>query len=138
MTRVSVPPVPPLPPLIACVDANEDVLLLVRDCMVDAGFRAVTFTSPIRYGAQPVIDFVTYLAPAIVIYTLSPPYAASWAEYHRVVQEVPECPILPTTTNKAALERVVGPTDALEVLATPTDLDALCAAVRHTLALRHR
>ena len=24
--------------------------------MIDAGYRAVTFASPIRYGAQPVID----------------------------------------------------------------------------------
>jgi hypothetical protein len=133
MTPVTVPP---LPPLIACVDSNEDVVLLVRDCMVDAGYRAVTFASPIRYGAQPVIDFVTYLAPDMAIYCVSPPYAASWAEYRRLVQEVPECLVLPTTTHKSALERLVGPTDTLEVLATPGDLDALAGVVRKLLGGR--
>lgn len=125
---------PPLPALIACVDSSEDVLLLLRDCMVDAGYRAVTFASPIRYGAQPVVDFLTYLAPQLAIYTISPPYRESWGEYEHLRGEVPECPIVPTTTNKAALERLVGPTDALEVLATPLDLAALLAEVRARLA----
>lgn len=126
--------VPPLPPLIACVDSSDDVLLLLRDCMVDAGYRAVTFCSPIRYGPQPVIDFLTYLAPAAAIYCVSPPYEASWDEFQELQHAVPECPYLATTTNKAALERLVGPTEALEVLATASDLDRLAAAMRAVLA----
>ena len=133
MCPTSLPPLP-LPPLIACVDASEDVLLLLRDCMVDAGYRAVTFCSPIRYGLQPVVDFLTYLAPAAAIYNVSPPYQASWDEFQHLQHEVPECPCLPATTNKAALERLVGPTDTLEILATASDLDRLVAAVRLVLA----
>src|SRR6478672_1110331 len=102
-----------LPPLIACVDSSEDVLLVLRDCLVDAGYRAVTFCSPIRYGPQPVVDFLTYLAPAAAVYCVSPPYQASWDEFQHLQREVPECPCLPVTTNKAALERLVGPTTAL-------------------------
>ena len=56
---------PPLPALIACVDSSEDVLLLLRDALVDAGYRAVTFASPIRAGPQPLVDFLTYLAPRL-------------------------------------------------------------------------
>ena len=125
--------VPPLPPLIACVDASEDVLLLLRDRMVEAGYRAVTFCSPIRYGPQPVVDFLTYLAPAVAIYSVSPPYEASWDEFQHLQREVPECAYVPVTTNKAALERLVGATDVLEVLATATDLEQLVAAVRTVL-----
>ena len=127
---------PPLPPLIACVDSSDDVVLLLRDCMVDAGYRAVTFASPIRYGHQPVIDFITYLAPDIAIYAVSPPYETSWAEFLRLQRDVPETPCLPVTTHKAALERLVGPTAALEVLATASDLDALAAATGALLAGR--
>ena len=125
---------PPLPALIACVDSSEDVLLLMRDRMVDAGYRAVTFASPVRYGQQPVVDFVTYLAPAAVVYCVSPPYEASWAEFLALRTEVPETPCLPVTTNKAALERLVGPTEVLEVLATAADLDVLTVAVHALLA----
>jgi hypothetical protein len=121
---------PPLPALIACVDSGEDVLLLLRDCMVDAGYRAVTFASPIRYGAQPVIDFVTYLVPDLAIFAVSPPYERSWAEFLRLRRDVPETPCLAVTTHKSALERLVGPTETLEVLATAADLMSLVAAVR--------
>lgn len=128
-------PALPLPALIACVDSSEDVLLLLRDRMVDAGYRAVTFASPIRYGPQPVVDFLTYLAPQLAIYTVAPPYRESWAEYQFVRREVPECPLVPVTTHKEALERIVGPTDALEVLAAPADLEVLLAAVQARLAV---
>jgi hypothetical protein len=124
----------PVPPLIACVDANEDVLLLLRDCMVDAGYRAVTFCSPVRYGSQPVVDFVTYLAPDLALYCASPPYEASWSEFLRLAREVPECPVLATTTNKAALERLVGPAEVLEVLASAHDLEQLVTVVCDRLA----
>lgn len=123
-----------LPALIACVDSNEDVLLLLRDQMVDAGYRAVTFTSPIRYGPQPAVDFLTYLAPRLAIYNISPPYRQSWAEYEHLCREVPECPIVPTTTNKDALERMIGPSPALEVLVNLSDVETLLAAVQARLA----
>jgi hypothetical protein len=132
LSSPSVPPV--LPALIACVDSNEDVVLLLRDRLVEAGYRAVTFCSPVRYGPQPVVDFLTYLAPAAAVYNVSPPYAASWAEFAHLRREVPECPSLATTTHKAALERLVGATEALEVLATAHDLDVLAEAVRALLA----
>lgn len=109
---------------------------MLRDCMLDAGYRAVTFVSPIRYGPQPVIDFITYLAPDAAVYNVSPPYPESWAEYHRLRRETPEIPCLATTTHKAALERLIGPTDVLEVLSTATDLAELVVAVRALLATR--
>lgn len=123
-----------LPALIACVDSSEDALLLLRDRMVDAGYRAVTFCSPIRYGPQPVIDFVTYLAPQAVIYSVSPPYSESWAEHLALARAVPEIPHVAVTINKAALERVIGQPRVLEVLATDGDLEPLVAEIRGRLA----
>ncbi len=44
-----------------------------------------------------------------------------------------DCPLVLTTTNKRVLEALVGPTDVLELIGKPFDLDELFAAVARTL-----
>jgi DNA-binding NarL/FixJ family response regulator len=121
-------------PLIACVNSSEDVALLLRDLMVAEGYRALHHITPLRYGTQPMIDFLTQLQPDVVLYTVSLPYAESWAECQQLQAAVPRARFVVTTTNKKALDLIIGPTPAIEVIGRPFDIDEVCAAVRHALA----
>src|SRR3712207_4274491 len=94
-------------PLIACVDSSEDVTQLLADYLRLEGMRAVTHVTPVRWGAAPVIAFLTDLRPDVCVFTVSAPYAESWAEFQALRAALPALPVVLTTTNKRALEAVV-------------------------------
>jgi DNA-binding response OmpR family regulator len=123
-------------PLIACVDSSEDVANLLADYLRLEGFRTVAHTTPIRWGAEPVISFIAELRPDACVFTVSLPYAESWAEFQALRAAVPHVPFVLTTTNRRALEEAVGPVDSIELLGKPYDLDEVCQAVRRALAGR--
>ena len=123
-------------PLVACVDSSEDIVQLLADYLRLDGFRAVTHATPVRWGAEPVIAFVREVRPDACVFSVSLPYAASWAEVRAVRAAVPDVPVVLTTTNRRALEAAVGPVDGVELFGQPFDLDAVCRAVRRALAGR--
>ena len=123
-------------PLIACVDSSEDVTRLLADYLRLEGFRAVTHVTPVRWGAGPVITFLTDVRPDACVFTVSLPYAESWAEFRVVRAAVPNVPFVLTTTNKRALEVAVGPVDGIELFGKPFDLGQVCQAVRRALGER--
>ena len=47
----------------------------------------------------------------------------------RLIPETGRLPFIVTTANKIALEKAVGPTDAIEITGTAADFDAVTAAI---------
>jgi DNA-binding response OmpR family regulator len=129
-------PAPPIP-LIACVNSSEDLVFLLAEYFRDEGFRAVTQVTSSRTDPTRLTRFLADLQPDACVYAISPPYEAGWVEFQRLTAAVPELPFVLTTTNKPALDTLVGPTDALEIIGKPYDLDQLVAAVRRALTRRH-
>ena len=123
-------------PLVACVDSSEDVANLLADYLRLGGFRTVVHTTPVRWGAEPVISFIRELRPDACVFTVSLPYPESWREFQALRAALPDLPFVLTTTNQRALEEAVGPVDSIELLGKPYDLDAVCQAVRRALAGR--
>jgi DNA-binding response OmpR family regulator len=129
------PPAPSLPaPLIACINSSEDLVWLLAEYFRDEGFRAVTQVSSSRTDPTRLLVFLRDLQPDACLYAISPPYEAGWAEFQRLTAAMP---FVLTTTNKVALDALVGPTDALEIIGKPYDLDELVAAVRRALVRQH-
>ena len=123
-------------PLVACVDSSEDVAQLVADYLRLDGFRAVTHVTPVCWGAEPVISFVTELRPDACVFTVSLPYAESWREFQALRAAAPDVPFVLTTTNVRALEAAAGPVDGIELFGRPFDLDQVCQAVRRAIESR--
>ncbi len=123
----------PPAPLIACLNSSEDVVELLAEVLKEEGWRAVTHVTPASLGAQPTIEFLTQVRPHACIYSVSVPYDADWAIFQQVQRAVPSCAWVVTTTNKRALEAIVGPTNTLEILGKPYDLEQVVQAVRHAL-----
>jgi hypothetical protein len=62
---------------------------------------------------------------------ISMPYGPNW-DYYGALQQIPETsgvPIIVTTSNKRALEDVVGPSGAIELTGTTANLRDLTAAI---------
>ena len=120
-------------PLIACANSSEDLVALLADVMKQEGWRAVTHVSPTKLGAEPTIEFLTQVQPHACIYAVSVPYQESWAVFQQVQRAVPGCGWVVTTTNKRALDELVGPTNTIEILGKPYDIEQVVQAVRRVL-----
>jgi DNA-binding response OmpR family regulator len=125
-------------PLVAVINASEDIVMLLRLELESQGFA--TAQAHIRHIKDGKFDFLAFLAefdPAAIVYDIAPPYEENWTflRLMRDTQAMRGRPVVVTTTNKAALDRLVGPTDACEILGKPFDLEAVAGAVRRALGM---
>ena len=81
---------------------------------------------------------VETIKPTVVLFDLAVPYARNWHCFQHVASSgvFGATPIILTTANKQALDQLVGPTEAFEIVGTPHDLWKLQDLVEWRLA-RH-
>jgi DNA-binding response OmpR family regulator len=127
-------------PVVAVINSNDDTVEMLRLALQHHGFAAVT-TSHVEQIKAGEVDFPAFLAewdPAVIIWDIGIPYDDNWRflQLLRTSEPVKGRSFVVTTTNKRALDGMVGPNDALEIIGKPYDLDQVAAAVRHALASR--
>lgn len=124
-------------PTIAVFNSSEDTVELLRTALEAEGFQTVAGHIPdVKKGELDLIDFVNHHTPAVILYDISPPYDANW-RFLRLVrssESLKKHQFVLTTTNKPALEQLVGQTEALEIIGKPYDLRQVVDAVRTALA----
>ena len=126
--------VPPHPkPVIAVFNSSEDLMLLLRKELEREGFQTVMARVPeIKDGRQDFIDFIEQHNPAVIVYDIAPPYEENW-NFLRLLMDtevVKGRHFVLTTTNKRALEELIGPVGAIEVVGKPFDLERILQTVR--------
>ena len=124
-------------PTIAVFNSSDDTVELLRTALEAEGFQTVAGNIPdVKKGDLDLIDFVNHHTPAVILYDISPPYDANW-RFLRLVrssESLKKHQFVLTTTNKPALEKLVGQTEALEIIGKPYDLRQVVDAVRTALA----
>lgn len=78
------------------------------------------------------------IRPHVILFDLSIPYRQSWECFQRLTAAgiFGNVPIVLTTTNRRALDELVGPTDAFEVIGTSRDLSKLQELIEWRLTAR--
>jgi DNA-binding NarL/FixJ family response regulator len=71
----------------------------------------------------------------VIVYDISPPYDTNWTflKLVRSSQPAQACRFVLTTTNKPVLDKLVGATEAIEIIGKPYDLERVVDAVRTAL-----
>lgn len=122
--------------IIAVFNSSSDTVDLLRTVLEQQGLQTVVGHIPeVKSGELDFVAFIEHHAPAVIVYDISPPYEANW-NFLRLVRSsepVRAHRFVITTTNKPALEKLVGGTEAIEIIGKPYDLQQVVDAVRSAL-----
>jgi len=125
-----------MPPVVGIANTNEDIIELLRMVMEREGFAtAVIHLVDIKNGRADFNDFLGKHDPAAIVFDIPPPYDDNWT----VVSTLRKLPamerrgVVITTTHKAHLEKLVGPTGAVEIVGKPNDTQEVLHAVKREL-----
>lgn len=123
-------------PVVAIFNSSDDTVDLLRTALDAEGFHTVVgHIGELKKGALDLETFIEHHDPTVIVYDISPPYDQNWT-FLRLVRSadaVKARHFVITTTNKPALDRLVGETEAIEIIGKPYDLRQVVASVRHAL-----
>ena len=121
---------------VAVINSSEDTVEMLRTLLEHQGWETVQgHVDEIKRGRTDFLEYLETHDPQILIWDVSPPYDQNWA-FLRLVRSSHAMDgrvVVVTTTNKLALERFVGPTDAIEIFTKPYDVDVLIDTITRTL-----
>ena len=115
----------------------KNVSLLVREALQDAGYATVVaHVDDLKRGRIDLVEFVEQHHPDVIVYDVAPPYDTNWTflRLMRSSKVMQGRAFVVTTTNKKALDELIGPSDTVELLCKPYDLEQIVQAVTHALS----
>jgi DNA-binding response OmpR family regulator len=123
-------------PKIALINSSEDTVEMLRTLLEREGWETVqAHVDDIKRGRTDFLKYLEVHDPQVILWDVPPPYDQNWA-FLRLVRSSRAMDgrvVIVTTTNKQALERFVGPTDALEIFTKPYDVEVLIDTIVRTL-----
>lgn len=124
-------------PLVAIINNTSDTIELLQSVLNDEGLDTVAdYVAEYRKGRKDITAFLSERRPQAVIFDITIPYIQNWKFFKEQVvgsHILPQSAFVITTTNKQVLEMLVGPTDAIEIVGKPFDLEVILQAVRRTI-----
>jgi CheY-like chemotaxis protein len=122
---------------VAVLNTSEELIEMLCMAFEDHGYATVgAYIVHFKRGTQDLATFFATHQPDAVVYDIAVPYENNWRYFCDQVLTagfLPPQKFVLTTTNKAALERLVGPTSAIELVGKPFDLEDIVAAVEQAL-----
>jgi CheY-like chemotaxis protein len=90
----------------------------------------------LKRGRIDLVQFVEQHHPDCIVYDVAPPYDTNWTflRLMRSSKVMQGRAFVVTTTNKKALDELIGPSDTVELLCKPYDLEQIVQAVTHALS----
>ena len=125
-------------PVVAIINTTVESIELLADLLADEGFATVdAYVIEFKRRMRDLDSFFHDYQPQAVLYDIAIPYEENWTFFQEQVigrQLLPASCFIVTTTNLTALEQLVGPTRAIELIGRPFDLDTIVQAVKRAVA----
>jgi len=126
-------------PTVLVINNSDEVIQIISLVLEEHGFRVADRYKITPGSGEPALErHIAQHRVDVVVWDIGLPYARNWTYFEEVESSgvFNHCGIVLSTTNKAALESIVGPTPAHELIGKPFDLDELIEAVHSALANR--
>jgi DNA-binding response OmpR family regulator len=123
---------------VAILNSNEDLMEILTFALKEEGFDVVFARVPeIRRGKKDLVGFLKEHNPAIIIYDIPPPYEENWRFFLllRNLKITQGKHFILTTTNKSAIEKLIGNIETIEIYGKPYDLKEVVTAVKLAINL---
>ena len=121
-------------PTIAVINSNEDTTDMLRVILQQQGFSSVVVghVTEIKRGQADFLKFIEVHDPRVFVWDISIPYEENWRFVQLIMnnEKMKERAVVLTTTNKRALDSLVGTTETIEIIGKPYDLDDVVKAVK--------
>lgn len=120
-------------PMVAVINTSDDIADLLKTVIESEGYRVVVaFVREFRDGHQDLTAFLEEHDPNVIVWDIALPYEQNWQYYQDVrrMEVMQGRTFVVTTTNKRALDSLVGPTDTCEIIGKPFDLDDVMQAIQ--------
>ena len=124
---------------VAILNSSQDTVDLLRLTFEEAGFQTVAGHLPdIKRGHLDFVAFMEQHQPKALVIDVSLPYAENWnvVRLLRDTASMQGRALVLTTTNKRALDELVGPTDTIEIVGKPYEMSVVLEAVRKDIDRR--
>lgn len=119
--------------VVAVINSNDDTVEMLRQMLQHHGFTAVVtgHVPDIKRGTLEIVQFVETHQPEVLVWDIALPYEENWRFVHLVMghEIMRGRRFVLTTTNKRVLESLVGPTDTIEIVGKPYDMEQIVSAV---------
>ncbi len=118
---------------VAVFNNDDDTVQLLATVLEGEGYLTVAGKSwDLRRDPMALRHFLAEHNPQVMVYDVAIPHEANWRCVQRMkgLAEFAGRHLVVTTTNKGALDQLVGDNDAIEIIGKPYDLGLVLGAVR--------
>jgi DNA-binding response OmpR family regulator len=122
--------------VVAVINSSADTVEMLSLYLQQEGFEPVTaHIDEIKRGSLDFLRFVEEHDPHVIVYDVAPPYEQNWTYLNmlRRLDVMQGRAVVITTTHKENLERLVGPTGAIEIIGKPYDMQEVVTAVKRAV-----
>jgi DNA-binding NtrC family response regulator len=124
------------PKTIAVLNGSLEISKILEEFLREEGFNTVNgIITDFKTGKESFVSFMKTHQPDLILYDVPPPYDhnLTFLELLKATDLIKDECIIVTTTNKAALEKLAGKHQVLEILGKPYDLKIVVETINQKL-----